>query len=342
MLLIAAGFILSPIMKREKNHAVLNSQGKRIVILCALGLPLFAFSLYLKWGQSNELAKQYEQQEKLTKLRKELGSPQEVIDKLKQQLERSPNSAEGWYLLAKLYFSQQQFNDAANAYARLNQLKPNDTDVLVQYAQALYFANEHRMTAQITRLLHQVLKQDPEQTLAINLLAIDAYQHQAYQQAIGYWQKLLNQYPPNSDEYQSISTAIDNAQKALQQATKPASSKTIKLAIDVNIALSLQTLAAPNDIVFIYARDADGSAMPLAITRIQASELPKRIILSQLMAMNPAKTLTDAKRIIVIARISKSGNAMPIKGDLQGASKTLAIEEAMAQPIKLTISERVP
>jgi len=42
------------------------------------------------------------------------------------------------------------------------------------------------------------------------------------------------------------------------------------------------------------------------------------------MAMNPASNLSSAKQVIVGARISKSGNAMPQPGDLQGATKPVS------------------
>ena len=64
--------------------------------------------------------------------------------------------------------------------------------------------------------------------------------------------------------------------------------------------------------------------MPLAILRKKASELPIKFALDDSMAMNPAANLSSARQIIVGARISKSGNAMPQPGDLQGATKPVS------------------
>ncbi len=60
--------------------------------------------------------------------------------------------------------------------------------------------------------------------------------------------------------------------------------------------------------------------MPLAVMRGTAAELPKAFALTDAMAMTPANTISHAKTVVVEARISKSGNAIPQSGDLRGAS----------------------
>ena len=78
--------------------------------------------------------------------------------------------------------------------------------------------------------------------------------------------------------------------------------------------------------------------MPLAILRKKASELPIKFALDDSMAMNPAANLSSAKQVIVGARISKSGNAMPQPGDLQGATKAVTNAE---KNITITIDTEV-
>ena len=64
--------------------------------------------------------------------------------------------------------------------------------------------------------------------------------------------------------------------------------------------------------------------MPLAILRKQAKDLPVQFVLDDSMAMTPTMRLSSFPDVIVGARISKSGDAMPQKGDLQGATRPLA------------------
>jgi cytochrome c-type biogenesis protein CcmH len=57
--------------------------------------------------------------------------------------------------------------------------------------------------------------------------------------------------------------------------------------------------------------------------RKQASELPITFKLDDSMAMAPNMKLSDFQQLVVGARISKSSNAAPRAGDLQGMSGTV-------------------
>ena len=212
--LVASGFIVYPVIAGQNRRYA--GSFKLALIFMAIATLIVAIVLYFKWGQSKQLALWYAQRQQVAQLRQQLGSPQLVIARLQQHLKKEPASAQGWFLLGKLYFSQQQYDAAAAAYAQLTRLRPDDADFLVQYAQALYFANGRKMSFSINRLLHQALRHDPENALAINLLAVESYRSRHYAEAIRYWQQLLNQYPPDSNDYHAIDTAIENAKAALQ------------------------------------------------------------------------------------------------------------------------------
>ena len=79
---------------------------------------------------------------------------------------------------------------------------------------------------------------------------------------------------------------------------------------------ALAAKVAPTDTVFIYARAAEGPRMPLAIRRYTARDLPISFSLDDSLAMTPAMTLSKFDRVIVIARVSKSGEAITQPGDL--------------------------
>jgi cytochrome c-type biogenesis protein CcmH len=93
----------------------------------------------------------------------------------------------------------------------------------------------------------------------------------------------------------------------------------------VSLASALMKQAAPDDAVFIFARPSEGSRMPLALLRKQVKDLPVHFTLDDSMGMSPASRLSQAGPVVVGARVSKSGNAIPEKGDLAGQSAPVAV-----------------
>jgi len=93
----------------------------------------------------------------------------------------------------------------------------------------------------------------------------------------------------------------------------------------VSLSGKLAGKTNPDDTVFVFARAAEGPRMPLAIIRRQVKDLPLTFRLDDSMSMSPAMKLSQFKQVVVGARISKSGNAAPQSGDLQGVSKTVNV-----------------
>ncbi len=145
------------------------------------------------------------------------------------------------------------------------------------------------------------------------------------------------QLPPSSPAQPAAATAPranatqapagQGANAALPaQATQPAQA-TLAATVSGTVSLSaaLAAKAGPDDTVFIFARPADGSRMPLAVLRKRVRDLPVRFTLDDSMAMSPAAKISGSPRVIVAARISKSGEAMSSPGDLVGQVGPVAL-----------------
>ncbi len=160
---------------------------------------------------------------------------------------------------------------------------------------------------------------------------------------------------PGSPMAQRLQGALDEARQRaglppLPAVTAPAAANTAatgtpagdaaaSVQVRVSLASALAARAAPDDTVFIFARALSGSRAPLAIARRQVKDLPLDITLDDSLAMNPALRISTTQQVVVGARVSKSGNAMPQSGDLQGLSAPVAVG---ARGVALQIANVLP
>jgi cytochrome c-type biogenesis protein CcmH len=105
----------------------------------------------------------------------------------------------------------------------------------------------------------------------------------------------------------------------------------------VSLKPGLQGIS-PDDVVFIFARAPSGSKMPLALLRKKVSDLPLDFKLDDSLAMSPAANLSSVSQVVVGARVSKTGQAMPAPGDWQGLSAPIAVG---TRNLKLEIAEPI-
>jgi len=107
----------------------------------------------------------------------------------------------------------------------------------------------------------------------------------------------------------------------------------------VDLSPALKAKVAPTDTVFVFARAAEGPRMPLAIVRKQVRDLPIEFALDDSMAMAPNMKLSSFPEVVVGARVSRSGNATPQSGDLEGLSKPVKVG---ASGIAVVIDSALP
>jgi cytochrome c-type biogenesis protein CcmH len=107
----------------------------------------------------------------------------------------------------------------------------------------------------------------------------------------------------------------------------------------VTLSPALKAKAAPTDRVFIFARPAAGSRMPLALTSVQVKDLPAKFTLDDTMGMSPDFKLSSQSEVIVGARVSKTGQPMPNSGDLEGLSVPIKLG---AKDAAITIDKVLP
>ena len=187
------------------------------LFLCII-IPVIALTLYWHLGASQQFAQWMRSKQQAALIQTEvtkLGSTENIIETLRNKLQQNPNSSRGWYLLGKLYLSQQQFSAAAAAFSRADELKPNDVEIMQPYAESLFFANHEKLTKESRALLDKVIAIQPNNVNAINLVAMGAYRQGDYKTAVNYWEKLLPFFSPQSDEGKDLLNMIAQAQKKI-------------------------------------------------------------------------------------------------------------------------------
>ncbi len=206
-------------LKPDPRRNMHSAAGTWLIIPLLILVPLAALLLYINSGTFQQWASYKSAQEKTLAINAEinsLGSLEHIIAKLKQRVQENPDSR-GWFLLGRLYMKNENFPEAVAAFAQAEQLSPGQPEIMLAHAEGLYFYNGHSLNQQAISLITATLKLHPNQPEAINLLAIDAYQHGKYQQAADYWQRLLSQFPPDSDQGKVLLRMIAEAQQHINQ-----------------------------------------------------------------------------------------------------------------------------
>jgi cytochrome c-type biogenesis protein CcmH len=257
-----------------------------------------------------------------------------LVERLAQKLQQTPEDAEGWMLLGRSLSVLQQYERAAQAYARAAQLFPGDAGVLADYADTLAMAQGRRLAGEPFAIIKRALAADPSHVKALALAGSAEFERGDHAAAIGYWERALKVAPPQSEFARSVAESIAEARtlagakpvrKEKAQAEKASPSAGGKAVQGVvSIAPALAGGLSPGDTVFILARPESGSRMPLAVARTTVAALPYRFKLDDSMAMAPGATISSHARVVVVARVSKSGNAIQQKGDIEGISEAVA------------------
>jgi len=265
---------------------------------------------------------------------------EEMVGKLAERMKTTPDDLRGWTMLARSYTVLRRFDEAIPAYARATELDPNNADLLADYADAVAATQQTANNPKSMVLIERALNADPKHFKALALAGSAAFDRGEYAVAIAQWQKIAVQLPPDSELAPRVQGMIADARAKLAgndaapaaprvaaappaaSAAKPVAGTSVSGTVTLDPALVAQ--ASPSDAVFVFARAATGSRMPLAVQRAQVKDLPLAFKLDDSMAMAPGMNLSSASQLTVGARISKSGTAIAQPGDLSGEITNVA------------------
>jgi len=198
--------------------------GRGAVYAVSFGIPVLAVALYLIVGTSAALKGVPPQALSASGPFSDgqMGQPgiEANVAALAKRLEQNPGDADGWAMLGRSYVSLEKYDDASKAYAKAAELKKDDADILTEYAFALAMTNGRRLEGRPAELIKQALSIAPENPKVLQLAGTAEFEARNYQQAIVYWQKLLEMSSGNPDLEQSISKRIEQAKSLVGTTAK--------------------------------------------------------------------------------------------------------------------------
>jgi cytochrome c-type biogenesis protein CcmH len=354
--------VLSDDEYREKRAALGDTSsldsGPRpwaALVVIALSVPIGAVLLYATLGEPDAL-----DPAALTAphpgAQGPAGSPmdmEQAVAGLAERLRAEPDNLEGWLLLGRAYKTMERVEPARAALEQAYRLAPEEPDVMIEYAEALALATPgRRFEGQSLQLLQDAMARQPTHQRGMWLLGIAAMQAGDPVAAIGHWERLQVLVGDDGEARDSLQQQIDAARAqagieggpALDSPPPPgtpaapavaANGVAPRLTVEVDISAALRASLRPSDVLFVYARAPEGSRMPLAIQRMPASQLPTTVVLDDSTSMMPQLTLSSLPQVVVGARISRSGQAIPQSGDLEAQSDPVA--SGRSEPLRLTI-----
>lgn len=346
------------------------------ITVLMLAIPLMAVSLYLWIGNTKGLTPQpiSEQQSPMSGSGPESESGHQnfssVLDSLIARLREQPNDVEGWIMLGRTYAIMQRFNEAKIAYEQVIALSPESPELLVDYADIVAMTNGGSLQGEPMELVNKALSLSPKNPKALALAGTAAFEQKNFKQAASYWEKLLVQIPPESKLAQSVKESITEAKSLASgkgstmagmqnqvatsnQNSPPPASQAITaspnadsagatgatLTGTVTLSATLAGKVSPDDTLFIFARATDGPPMPRAISVKKVRDLPASFLLTDGMGARPDLKISNVPQLIISARITKSGKAMPESGDLQGFSQKVKPGD---KNINIMIDQQIP
>ena len=303
-LLLAAAllFVVPPLLRARRAAAAV-----------ALLVPAAAVLVYATAGNFGALeSAQGVQQPAHAVSAEQVGA---MVDRLAERLRQSPDDVEGWSMLARSSAALGRYRQSAQAYAELVKLAPGNAGVLADYADMLAMAQGRKLAGEPFELVKQALAIDPRHLKSLALAGSAELERQNFKAAAAYWERILPLVPEDSDFARSI-------RASLAQTRKPAAAGAAITGV-VRLAPEAAARVSPDDTLFVFARPAQGGP-PVAIVRAKAKQLPYEFRLDDSQAMAPGMQLSAQGKVIVGARISRSGNATPQPGDLHAASRPVA------------------
>lgn len=305
------------------------------LVTLMLIVPALGVGLYARLGEPGAIGLEL-QARQANAATATLADVDAMVRQMSEQLEArppdNPADAAAWEMLARSQAGLQRYADADRSYQRALALAPNNPQLLADRADLLTLLQNGNAEGAPLLLIARALAIDPQHPKALALAGSAAYDRQDFGAALGYWQRAREQATTGSAfadgldrSLQAARTGLENNPVAAAKPDAPPADKAVAgIRGRVEVAPALKAQLRPGDTLFVIARTLQGPRLPLAVLRLNASAGGTAFHLSDDQAMAADHRLSGHERVVLEARISRSGNATPQAGDLVGRSAPMA------------------
>lgn len=259
----------------------------------------------------------------------------------RQRIAKDSGDAAAWLALAQMARMERRFPDAKTAYEQVIALRKMNADGWADYADVLA-ALSGKLSGEPAAALAKALALDAKHTKALWLQASLALEERRYEDALAHWKQLRGVIADASPDARIVDANIEEAE-LLAGGAAPMAKTVVGLPPNtpavirgsVEIDPSLRARITQDMTLFIYAKTIDKAGPPLAVLRMRPSGWPLKFQLDDSLAMLPGRQLSGFDKVIVEARLSKSGQAMPQPGDLQALSDVVGTRDARVLTLRI-------
>jgi cytochrome c-type biogenesis protein CcmH len=268
-----------------------------------------------------------------------------TASELERQLRLNPKDARAWLGLAQLHHDQHDLGPARAAYEKLISLHGMTSQSWADYADVVGTLAGGSLRGEAGHAIDESLALDSSNPKALWLAATRSLEEKRYDEALSLWTRLRGLLAADSPDARIVDANIAEARQLAQagSATATASMTSTSTPAEISGTVSIEgRLASHVDrgaTLFIYAKAADSPGPPLAVLRVSAGNWPVSFRLDDSMAMLPSRRLSQFQKVVVEARVSRSGQATPATGDLYVTSDT--IDPSSGKKLALIINHQI-
>ena len=356
--------LLQDIEQNKKAQATNQASTQKLSVLWPIGLSvfvlMFSLAMYSQHGAYERLAQPRIVANEGQAQQDQQAQMHAQLQQLQQAVTTDPNNADAWYGLGQLYVTGGQFQLAIEAFDKVIGIEGEQADLVGAKAQATYYGANQTITPEVQALIDRALALDANDPSTNILLGMHNFMNQSYQQAIDYWQKVVDS-GRQTVNVTALNEAINEARSRLSltqgsgqgggqvsdqeemasnNAQSAVSGPQLTLSVELDDKFVSQLNQGEDKVVFVYAVPTNGGRMPVAAVKLMASDLPTQVVLNDARAMSPQMKLSMVDTVNVYAVVSQLGGAGIQSGDFK--AEVTNVKVSTTEPITVSINTLVP